>query len=486
MIPHFKDSVMQGMFTLLSDMTPRINYLATHDALTDLPNRSLFTSRFTQALKNAQTNRTQVALLFMDLDNFKNINDTLGHDVGDLLLISVAERVKKLLRPADTLARLGGDEFTIILEDLANDNLITTITNICKSFSTPFMLTGHEVFVTSSIGISIYPDDGTDMQILLKNADMAIYRAKEQGKNTFEFYTQSMNDRILRKISLETNLRAALENNELEMFYQPIIDIATNTITSLEALARWESVKLGTISPVEFIPVAEECGLIVPIGEWILRTVCHQSYEWQKTAAFPVKLRVAVNLSSRQFKEYKLVDLISSTLKETGISGEYLTLELTEGLIMHDIESNIKVLNQLKDLGISISIDDFGTGYSSLNYLRRFPIDIIKIDRTFITDIINHENSDDAAAIVTAIIAMSHSLKMKVIAEGVETIQQYNFLRDLGCDQIQGFLISKAVPVPEVTAFLQRAFSYENYIKFRRFDKDYADKRWEEANSARH
>jgi diguanylate cyclase (GGDEF)-like protein/PAS domain S-box-containing protein len=483
MIPHIKDGIMQGMFTLLSDMTPRINYLATHDALTDLPNRSLFNSRFSQALKHAQVNKTEVALLFMDLDNFKNINDTLGHDIGDMLLISVAERVKKQLRANDTLARLGGDEFTIVLEDLENDDLISTITRVSKCFSEPFVLTNHEVFITTSIGISVYPDDGTDMQILIKNADMAIYRAKDQGKNTFEFFTPSMNDRILRKITLETNLRTALDNGEMKMFYQPIIDIETNKITSLEALARWDSFKLGSITPAEFIPVAEESGLIVPLGEWILRTVAQQNLDWQKSAAFPVKLRVAINLSSRQFKDTKLVYSIAQTLTEIGLSGEYLTLELTESLIMHDIDSNIKVLNKLKDLGISISIDDFGTGYSSLNYLRRFPIDVIKIDRSFITDI-THENANDAAAIVTAIIAMSHSLKMGVVAEGVETIQQYNFLRDLGCDQIQGYLISKAVPVPEITMFLQRAFSYENYIKFRRFDKDYADKRWQEANSA--
>jgi diguanylate cyclase (GGDEF)-like protein/PAS domain S-box-containing protein len=483
MIPHIKDNAQQGIFMLISDMTPRINYLATHDALTDLPNRSLFTARFSQALKHAEINNTRVAVLFLDLDNFKNINDTQGHDIGDMLLISVANRVKKCLRNTDTLARLGGDEFTIVLEDISHDNLIKVSTKICESFTEPFQLPNHEVFITTSIGISVYPTDGKEMQGLIKNADMAIYRAKERGKNRFEFYTPIMNEHFQRKITLETNLRTALENNELNVFYQPVIDIGSNTITSLEALLRWENPLLGSISPVEFIPVAEESGLIVSIGEWVIRQVCEQNLIWQKSTLLPQKLRVAVNLSARQFRETTLVDQIVAILTETGMSGEYLTLEITESLIMQEMDSSIKVLKKLKDLGIIISIDDFGTGYSSLNYLRRFPIDIIKIDRSFITDIDNDDNSADAIAIITAIIALSHSLKMKVIAEGVETIPQYNLLRSLDCDQIQGFLISRPVPVQEITAFLQRAFSYDNYLKFRRFDKDYADKRWEEFNS---
>jgi diguanylate cyclase (GGDEF)-like protein/PAS domain S-box-containing protein len=483
MIPHIKDGVMKGVFTLISDMTPRINYLATHDALTDLPNRSLFNARYSQAIKYAHKAGTCVALLFLDLDNFKNINDTLGHDIGDLLLVSVAKRVKSCIGSADKVARLGGDEFTIILEDTSTDKVRTTAAKICSSFAEPFEIANHDIFITTSIGISFFPSDGTDTQILIKNADMAIYHAKEKGKNTFKFYTPNLTEQFQRKITIETHLRSALENKELQVFYQPIIDVHTNTISSLEALSRWDSVKLGAVSPVEFIPVAEESGLIVTLGEWVLRQVCQQSLAWQAEATFPKKLRIAINLSSRQFKESRLVEQITTVLHETGVSGDHLTLEITESLIMQDIDSSIKVLKRLKDLGIMISIDDFGTGYSSLSYLRRFPIDIIKIDRSFIADIDKTDNSADAAAIITAIIALSHSLKMKVVAEGVETIPQYNFLRSLKCDQIQGYLISRPVPVHEITAFLERAFSYENYLKFRRFDKDYADKRWEEFNS---
>ena len=480
MIPHVKDNVLQGMFTLISDMTPRINYMATHDALTDLPNRTLFMSRFSQALQRGEDNSTRVALLFLDLDNFKNINDTQGHDIGDMLLVSVAARVNGCIRGTDTLSRLGGDEFTIIIEDIDTNTLVKTAHRICQAFNEPFQLPMHEVFITTSIGISVFPADGVDTQVLIKSADLAIYRAKEKGKNTFEFYTSALNDQFQRKATLEMHLRTAIENHELNVYYQPIIDMASNTIVSVEALLRWHSPELGAVSPVEFIPVAEESGLIVPIGEWVLREVCKQNSIWENARIFPKKLHIAVNLSARQFKEAKLVEQITAALAESGQSGDFLTLELTESLIMQDIESNIVVLQKLKALGIVISIDDFGTGYSSLSYLHRIPIDIIKIDRSFITDVLHGGSSADAIAIITAIIALSHSLKKKVIAEGVETVAQYDFLHSLDCDQIQGFLISPPVPVLEVTAFLQRAFTYENYLKFRRFDKEYQDKRWTE------
>ncbi|MDR3477275.1 MAG: EAL domain-containing protein [Gammaproteobacteria bacterium] len=470
LIPHIKDGKMQGVFSLISDMTPRINYLATHDSLTDLPNRSLFTARFSQALTRAERNGTEMALLFLDLDHFKNINDTLGHDVGDNLLIKVAERIKNSLRDGDTLARLGGDEFTIILEKINAESVIVIANKICCALRGPFKLDGREIFISTSIGISVYPGDGTDMQILLKNADMAIYRAKERGRNTFQFYMQEMNDKIIKKINIESNLRSAIKNEELEVYYQPVMDIASNMITSLEALLRWQHPKLGYISPVEFIPVAEEAGLIVSIGEWVMRTACRQNLEWIKNMdGASIKPRMAINLSARQFKECNLVERMELILKETGLSGEYVTLELTESLIMNDIEHNTKVINKFKDLGISISIDDFGTGYSSLSYLRRFPIDTIKIDRSFITDINKTEKPDDAAAIVTAIIAMAQSLKMKVVAEGVETMEQYAFLSKLGCDQIQGYLLSPAVAADEVSNFLRTPFSIEDYFKLNRF-----------------
>jgi EAL domain-containing protein (putative c-di-GMP-specific phosphodiesterase class I) len=291
------------------------------------------------------------------------------------------------------------------------------------------------------------------MQMLLKNADMAIYRAKEQGRNTFDFFTSEMNEKMLRKHAIETNLRSALERRELLIHYQPVVNVLTGRMNSVEALLRWNHPKLGMISPVEFIPVAEESGLIVPISKWVLRNACLQSLAWQQTGAKD-KIKLAINLSPRQFRESRLVDDVTSILQEIGLNGDHLVLELTESMIMHDIEYSAKVIKSLKELGIAISIDDFGTGYSSLNYLRRFPIDNIKIDRSFITELTN--NADDAA-IVTAIIAMAHSLKMKVIAEGVETLEQYSFLRERNCDEIQGYLISPAISAEQINPLLQKS-----------------------------
>ncbi len=462
LIPHIQEAKLSGVFSLVSDMTPRINYLATHDALTDLPNRSLFTARFSQSLKRAHRHHHQVALLFLDLDHFKNINDTLGHDIGDHLLIKVVERINGCLREIDTLARLGGDEFIIILEAVTTDDIITVANKICKAVSLPFLLEGRDVFITTSIGISVYPEDGADMQILLKNADMAIYRAKESGRNTFEFYTDELNEKIIKKLTIETNLRSALEKKEFTLYYQPIIDITKNAICGLESLIRWQHPELGIISPIDFIPISEEIGLIVPIGEWILRTACFQNLKWQKEGYFPQHVRVSINISARQFKENNLIKTFTNVLQETGLSGEYLTLELTETLIMQDIEHSARVIKSLKDLGFAISIDDFGTGYSSLNYLRRFPIDFLKIDRSFITDVTI--NADDAS-IVTAIIAMAHSLKMKVVAEGVETIDQYEFLKNLHCDEIQGFLFAKPMAMNDASRFLKDSFSVEQLLK---------------------
>ena len=463
LIAHIKDNVMQGLFSLISDMTPRINYLATHDALTDLPNRSLFNARFSQALKRAHRHSHQVALLFLDLDHFKNINDTLGHDVGDHLLIKVVERIKDCLREPDTLARLGGDEFTVILEDITTDAIISIAEKICQAFTHPFLLEGRDVFITTSIGISLYPEDGKEMKVLLKNADMAIYRAKERGRNTFEFYTHELNEKILKKLEIETNLRVAIDNQEFLLYYQPIIDINRNKLCGLEALIRWNHPTKGLILPNDFIPVAEEVGLIVPMGEWVLRSACLQSLIWHKEGlGLSDPIRTSVNLSARQFKEKKLAEMITIILQETGLQGEYITLELTESLIMQDIEYSTRVIKQIKALGIAISIDDFGTGYSSLNYLRRFPIDILKIDRSFIIDVTN--NVEDAS-IVRAIIALAHSLKMKVVAEGVETAEQYNFLKEHECDEIQGYLISKPLPVPEISTFLENNVALQKLLK---------------------
>ncbi|MHB1947676.1 MAG: putative bifunctional diguanylate cyclase/phosphodiesterase [Gammaproteobacteria bacterium] len=461
LISHIKDNVMVGLFSLISDMTPRINYLATHDALTDLPNRSLFNARFSQAVKRAHRHNYQVALFFLDLDHFKNINDTLGHDVGDHLLIKVVERVKNCLREVDTLSRLGGDEFTIIIENINTEGVVKVAEKIAKAFTSAFHLDGHDIFITVSMGISIYPVDGTDMQTLLRNSDMAIYRAKERGRNTYEFYTEDLNAKITKKQTIETQLRCALQKQEFNLHYQPVIDITNNTLCGLEALLRWESSEMGMISPADFIPVAEETGLIVPLGEWILRSVCAQNLDWHQTQ-LAKEIRTSINISPRQFRERNLVERIAEVLKENGISGEFITLELTESLIMQNIEYSAKLIKALKNLGIAISIDDFGTGYSSLNYLRKFPVDIIKIDRSFIIDVtINPED----AAIVRAIIAMAHGLRMKVIAEGVETTAQYNFLKEHGCNEVQGFLISKPLPVEEITTFLQNTNSVTQILK---------------------
>jgi diguanylate cyclase (GGDEF)-like protein/PAS domain S-box-containing protein len=462
LIPHIKENKIHGLFSLISDMTPRINYLATHDALTDLPNRSLFTARFSQALKRAQRHHYQVALLFLDLDHFKDVNDTLGHDVGDQLLIKVSERISGCIRNIDTVARQGGDEFIILLEDVMTKQIVNVANRIIEACRLPFDLDGKEIFITTSIGISIHPEDGEDMQILLKNADMAIYRAKEKGRNTFEFYTEELNNKLVKKHTIETKLRSALEKDELLLYYQPIVDVKETQICGLESLIRWQHPELGIVPPNDFIPIAEEVGLILPMGEWVFRTACLQKLMWAKNGYLPLHSRTSINISARQFREDHLIDMISSVLKDTGLSGEYLALELTETLIMQDMDHSIRIIKKLKDLGIAISIDDFGTGYSSFNYLRKFPLDTIKIDGSFIADVAT--NKDDAS-IVTAIIAMAHSLKMKVIAERVETIEQYDFLQNQGCDEVQGYLISKPLSAVTLTAFLQENFSLKQLLE---------------------
>jgi diguanylate cyclase (GGDEF)-like protein/PAS domain S-box-containing protein len=448
LIPHFHDNDFLGTFSLISDMTPRINYLATHDSLTNLPNRSLFNARLTHALRHAKRHDTLVAILFLDLDHFKNVNDTLGHDIGDQLLIKVVERLKDAVNENDTIARLGGDEFIIILEGEMSMRRATLVSQkICSSLAEVFNIGEHHLFITTSIGISLFPDDGDDMQMLLKNADMAMYRAKERGRNTFEFYTHGMNELMQKKANIGMSLRRALENNELKIYYQPIIDMRRTRISSMEALLRWDHPEMGFVLPGDFIPIAEETDLIIPIGEWVLRTACEQLLFWQQEGFPP--FRMSVNISARQFMKRDLTQTLARILKETGLEGNYLSLELTESLIMGDVEHSIKVVKSLKDLGVEIALDDFGAGYSSLNYLKRFPIDVIKIDRSFITDF--SVNQDDAA-IVRAIISLAHNLKMKVVAEGVETPEQFLFLKQYSCDEVQGYLFYP--PLSEIDAML--------------------------------
>lgn len=455
LIPHIRDNAVVGTFSLISDMTPRINYLATHDSLTNLPNRSLFNARLAHALRHAARHKKLVAILFLDLDHFKNVNDTLGHDVGDQLLVKVVERLKDCVQESDTIARLGGDEFIIILEDNINMQRVTGVAQqICTSLADVFRIGNHDLYITTSVGISLFPDDGDNMQILLKNADMAMYRAKERGRNTFEFYTRGMNETMQKKINIGTSLRAALEKRELKVYYQPIIDIRHNKISSMEALLRWDHPDMGFVSPGEFIPIAEETDLIVPIGEWVLRTASRQGLIWQREGYPPC--RITINISNRQFMKRDLAHTISRILNETGLPGKYLSLELTESLIMSDVDHSIRVVKALKDLDIEIALDDFGTGYSSLSYLKRFPIDVIKIDRSFVTDFA--VNQDDAA-IVKAIIALGHNLKMKVVAEGVETPEQYLFLKKYSCDEVQGYLFYPPLSELDATLAMQNRFA---------------------------
>lgn len=418
--------------------------LAHYDALTGLPNRLLFLDRLNQAMVQAQRNERLVAVMLLDLDRFKAINDNLGHSMGDRLLRDVAGRLARCVREDDTVARLGGDEFTILLPEIRyiQDGAIVA-QKILDELSQPFDLDGNEVFIGTSIGIALYPFD-EQLEILLRNADIAMYHAKERGGNSYLFYATEMNTANLRRLSLESALRRALERNEFILHYQPQLDLKTGCIVGAEALIRWRHPTLGQIQPMEFIPLAEETGLIIPIGEWALRTACAQNIAWQEAGWPPI--RVAVNLSVRQFHQKDLVDTVSRLLEPARIGSCCLEIEITESCLMQNTQTTTALLNALNDLGVQFSVDDFGTGYSSLNYLKRFSIDTLKIDSSFVRDIIT---DPDDAAIVTAIIAMAHALGIKTIAEGVETREQLQFLCQRHCDEIQGYLVSPPVPAGE-------------------------------------
>ena len=428
----------------------RLQHLAHHDGLTDLPNRLLFMDRLGQSLSRVRWHKRLVAVLFLDLDHFNRINDTLGHDTGDLLLKAVAQRLSSCVREGDTVARIAGDEFTIILSDVAQAEDVPKVTQkIVDTIANPFVVAGRELFVTTSMGISLFPNDGQDGQTLLKNANAAMYRAKEQGRNHYQHYSPAMNVRTLERLALENSLRHALERKELLLHYQPRVDLETGQIMGVEALLRWQYPNLGLVPPNQFIPLAEETGLIIPIGEWVLRTACQQNKLWQTMGLLPI--RVAVNLSPRQFEKKDFVKTVAKVLKDTDLDPHYLELELTESLIMKSAETSITTLRQLNAMGIQISIDDFGTGYSSLSYLRRFPIQALKIDQSFVRDI---TTDPDDSVIVTAMIILAHSLKLKVIAEGVETKEQLDFLRSLKCHEMQGYYFSRPLPEDEVTRLL--------------------------------
>lgn len=436
-------------------MTQEMRHLATHDALTQLPNRILLRDRLQHAIERAERSGLRLAVLFLDLDDFKKVNDGLGHTAGDALLTMVVERVLACSRRQDTVARLGGDEFVVLLEDLEdNEPVVLVARKILKVLETPFPLQEREFVIGASTGISVFPKDGRDPETLLKNADTAMYRAKEAGRNNFQFYTDDMNSQLVKRISMEQNLRRALEQDELELFYQLQIAAEDEQVSGVECLLRWRHPEFGLVPPSEFIPLAEETGLIIPIGEWVIRTACRQARDWAEQG-LPA-LRVSVNLSPRQFMQNGLSRLVEQVLRETTLDSQFLGLEITESTIMKNIDSAVETLNILKAMGIHLSIDDFGTGYSSLSYLKQFPVDQLKIDQSFVRNVTSE--SDDAA-ISQAIIAMAHSMKLSVIAEGVENQDQADFLTARGCNEMQGFHFSRPLPHHEMTTMLELAAS---------------------------
>jgi diguanylate cyclase (GGDEF)-like protein len=444
-----------GQYIVRKQAEEAVQFVATHDALTGLPNRVLFNQSLDRALALAKRHERRLAVLFIDLDRFKLINDTLGHDAGDTLLMEVAQRLTGSLRASDTVARLGGDEFVVLVEEVSEPATIIDIAQkLIHALAEPLTLSGHEYRVTASVGISSYPDDAADIQGLLKNADIAMYRAKEQGRNNFQFYSTRMNVHSVERLSMEAGLRRALERDELVLHYQPKLDLRSGKVTGVEALVRWQHPEHGLVPPVKFIAVAEESGLIVPIGQWVLQTACRTHRAWSE-AGLP-HVRMAVNLSARQLLHVDLVKEVGGVLERTGCEPGCLELEITESMVMQNPGRAVELIRGLKGLGIAISIDDFGTGYSSLAYLKRFPIDSLKIDRSFINDLPRDPGN---MAITRAVIGMAHSLKLTVIAEGVETREQLEFLRGHECDEMQGFYFSRPVPEAQLRALLEQGAS---------------------------
>ena len=432
----------------------RIRHQAYHDALTGLPNRASFTEHLEESMRRAKRAGWPLALLFLDLDLFKRVNDSLGHDAGDRLLRVAAERIRRAVREADMLFRMGGDEFTVLLEDVRGpEEAAMVATRVLEGIAEPLQLQHHEITVTASIGIALYPRDDVVGERLVKSADTAMYRAKELGRNRYAFFAREMNERVESQMLIEQALRRALKNNEFVLHFQPRVSATSGRATGAEALLRWKHPEWGLVEPARFVPLLEETGLVVPVGAWVLSEACRQAAAWQRSGLPP--LRVSVNLSSRQFRSEALFDAVSEALRASRLAPQLLELELTESLLVENVEHAMGVMGKLKAIGVAISIDDFGTGYSSLGYLKRFPIDSLKIDRSFVRDI---ATSPKDAAIVKAISALARSLGIGLIAEGVEEPWQVEFLRARHCTEMQGYLFSKPLPAEEVTAVLARAF----------------------------
>ncbi|MFN3531258.1 MAG: EAL domain-containing protein [Candidatus Brocadia sp.] len=426
-------------------MEEKIKHMAFHDSLTSLPNRILFNDRLTLALAHAHRNKEMLAVLFLDLDRFKSINDTLGHSAGDLLLHEIANRLKSCIREEDTVARFAGDEFTLLLSGINEAEDVHSIARkILDAIRQPLMIRGHELYITTSIGIAIYPNDGGDAETLLKNADTAMYHAKEQGRNNYQFYMEAMHAKSFEKMIMERNLRRALEREEFVVYYQPLVNIGTGQIVGMEALVRWRHPERGLITPEEFLALSENTRLIVFIDELVLYTVCVQCKAWQDAGSQP--LCVAVNLSAHTFQQPNLVETVTSVLQKTGLDPHLLGLEITESIAMQDIEATVRKLSKLSDLGVQIAIDDFGTGFSSLYYLKKFPVKKLKISQHFVNGIVTDQNDK---VIVESVIALAQSLKFKVVAEGVETKEQLIFLKQRQCDEMQGYLFCRPLPAEE-------------------------------------
>ena len=430
----------------------QLEYRAYYDSLTGLPNRLLFRDRLVHSLAHARRNRVGVAVMYLDIDHFKLVNDALGHSFGDRLLAEIAKRLQSALRASDTISRIGGDEFSILLPEVVSAEAVAGVARkILDSLAQPFRIEKHDLFVTASVGISCFPTDGDDAETLLKCADAAMYRAKELGRNQAQLFTASMNERYVRRLALEQHLHHAVEREQLELYYQPVFDRARRRFVSVEALLRWRDPVRGIVAPSEFVGLAEETGMIIPIGAWALRTACKQLREWH---AQGLMLQMAVNISAVQLQQRDFADVVRAVLADTGLPPEFLQLEITESAAMQNFELSLETMRELRAMNVGIAVDDFGTGQSSLIYLKHFPIDTVKIDKEFLREV---TSDDTAAAIVSYIINLAHTLKLKVVAEGVESEEQYTFLRHYACDMMQGYLFARPLPVHEVVPFLEQA-----------------------------